>query len=226
MLNQKLIILWDIDGTIICLSKNISNIHLAVIQEYTNKTLIQPKSNSGKTDIGLLKEIFEVNNLQFNNQDLRSCLKLLNQKSVNRKWPTLKINPGIESALEFTNKVGAINSILTGNSKVRAFDKLSKVNLLSKISVESSFFGDQNYERQELVGSAKKELITSKKQKIILLGDTQRDIEAAKKNNVRIISAATGKDSYALLKSLNPDFIIKNFTTDLILFKNIISKLI
>jgi phosphoglycolate phosphatase-like HAD superfamily hydrolase len=98
--------------------------------------------------------------------------------------------------------------------------------LISKLSIELGFFGDQNYEREELVKSAKKELVISKKQRIILIGDAQRDIQAAKINGVKIISVATGKDSYIVLKSLNPDFIIKNFTTDMYLFKKIMSELI
>jgi phosphoglycolate phosphatase-like HAD superfamily hydrolase len=225
--NQKLLILWDIDGTIIRLSKDISKRHLDVVQEYTNKILIQPSSNLGKTDIGLIKEIFDINNLEFKRKDLQSCLKLLNLKSESKKYrPKYSVNPGIEGALEFTDEIGAINSILTGNSKARAIDKLRRVNLISKLSIELGFFGDQNYEREELVKSAKKELEISKKQRIILIGDAQRDIQAAKINGVKIISVATGKDSYIVLKSLNPDFIIKNFTTDMYLFKKIMSELI
>ncbi len=227
MFNQKLLILWDIDGTIIRLSKGISKRHLDVVQEYTNKTLIQPCSNLGKTDIGLIKEIFDINNLEFKRKDLQSCLKLLNLKSESKKYkPKYSVNPGVEGALEFTDEIGAINSILTGNSKPRAVDKLRRVNLISKLSIELGFFGDQKYEREELVKSAKKELVISKKQRIILIGDAQRDIEAARKNGVKIISVATGKDSYIVLKSLNPDFIIKNFTTDMYLFKKIMSELI
>ncbi len=189
--------------------------------------MTQPFSNLGKTDIGLIKEIFEINDLEFNRHDLQSCVKLLNLESGSKKYMSnLSVNPGIEDAIAFIGEVGATNSILTGNTKVRAIVKLRSVNLISKLSIDLGYFGDKKYEREDLVKSAKKELVTLKKQKIILIGDTKRDIEAAKKNGVQIISVATGNDSYNQLKSLKPDHMVKNFTSEMYFFKKIISELI
>ena len=62
--------------------------------------MTQPFSNLGKTDIGLIKEIFEINDLEFNRHDLQSCVKLLNLESGSKKYMSnLSANPGIEDAI-------------------------------------------------------------------------------------------------------------------------------
>ena len=63
MITQNLLILWDIDGTLIKLPKKSSRKHLEVVQEYTNFQISDPGSSLGKTDIGLIKDIFEFNQI-------------------------------------------------------------------------------------------------------------------------------------------------------------------
>ncbi len=227
MFNKNLLILWDIDGTLVSIPKNGSKRHLEVIQKYTTRKLIEPVSNNGKTDIGLIQDIFEFNHLEFNTHDLQRCLHLLNLKSMSEKYEsTISVNPGIEDALEHCKKIGATNSILTGNSKSRAIDKLRSTNLISKLSIELGFFGDHDLSREELVRSAKNFAATSKWQRIILIGDTPLDVQAAKKHSVKIIAVASGNVTYLGLKASNPNFVIRNFTEDISYFRKIIKELI
>ncbi len=227
MITQNLLILWDIDGTLIKLPKKSSRKHLEVVQEYTNFQISDPGSSLGKTDIGLIKDIFEFNQLEFDFQDLKKCVNLLNLKSSSENYKSTRgVNPGVEKALEYCIKVGAINSVLTGNSKSRAIDKLRSTNLITNLSIELGFFGDHDLSREELVKSAKNFAEKSNWQKIVLIGDTPLDVRAAEKNSLKIIAVASGNISYLELKVANPNFVIRNFTEDISYFEKIIKELI
>jgi len=68
---------------------------------------------------------------------------------------------------------------------------------------------------KKLFGKAKtfKKIIKEKKintEEVIYIGDESRDIEAAKKNNVKIISVSWGFNTYNLLEKYKPDFLISD----------------
>ena len=223
MTPPNLLILWDVDGTLINLPTKSSNLHLEIVEEYTNKKLREPNSNLGKTDLGLIKEIYELNKMQFNSRDLKLCIELLNLKSKSESYKLTRIvNPGVEKALNYARKVGATNSVLTGNSKFRVLKKISHTGLIPKLNLDLGFFGDLHYSREELVKSAKNAKGKQHVQKIILVGDTRLDVEAAQKNSLPIISVASGHETYSELKRLNPNFSIKDFNTDFNLFTKIL----
>jgi phosphoglycolate phosphatase len=224
---NQLFILWDIDGTLVTLPQKSSKRHLEVVQKYTERYLIEPGATLGKTDIGLIKEIFEINQLDFIDQDILNCLNSLNSRSLSESYQSLiSINPGIEEALDYCFQVGAINTLLTGNSKKRALHKLNSTKLISKLSLNLGFFGDQAFSREQLVKLAKNKIEETNRKNLILIGDSILDIQAAQKNDLRILASATGAHSYAELKDFKPDFIIRNFTEDISLFKEIINKLV
>ena len=50
------------------------------------------------------------------------------------------------------------------------------------------------------------------KKDIFIIGDTMQDIKCAKDSRVKIISIATGNESFELLKEHKPDFIFKDFS--------------
>lgn len=223
MTPPNLLILWDVDGTLINLPTKSSNLHLEIVEEYTNSKLSEPNSNLGKTDLGLIKEIYELNKMQFNSRDIKLCMELLNLKSNSESYKLTRIvNPGVEKALNYARKVGATNSVLTGNSKLRVLKKISHTGLVPKLNLDLGFFGDLHYSREELVKSAKNAKGKQHVQKIILVGDTRLDVEAAQKNSLPIISVASGYETYSELNRLNPNFSIKDFNTDFNLFTKIL----
>jgi phosphoglycolate phosphatase-like HAD superfamily hydrolase len=225
--SNQLFILWDIDGTLVTLPQKSSKRHLEVVQKYTDRSLMEPGATLGKTDIGLIKEIFEINQLDFVDKDILNCLNSLDLRSLNESYQSLiRITPGIEEALDYCFQVGAVNTLLTGNSKNRALHKLNSTKLVSKFSLNLGFFGDQAFSRELLVKLAKSNIEETNRKNLILIGDTTLDIQAAQKNDLRILASATGAHSYGELKDFEPDFIIRNFTEDIGLFKEIISKLV
>jgi phosphoglycolate phosphatase-like HAD superfamily hydrolase len=184
-------------------------------------------TNLGKTDIGILKEVFEFNEISFSLTDLKNCVDILNNMSdIELKDSINLINPGISDALNFCRDLGITNSVLTGNTKERALIKLGLSNLDSNFDLDLGFFGEIDFSRQQLVQNAKNYLNDLDNFEIVLIGDTPLDIISAKENQLKVIGVSSGSHSFTELAKLNPDLLIHNFEENKTDFKNFIKELI
>jgi phosphoglycolate phosphatase-like HAD superfamily hydrolase len=184
-------------------------------------------TNLGKTDIGILKEVFEFNEISFSLTDLKNCVDILNNMSdIELKDSINLINPGISDALNFCRDLGITNSVLTGNTKERALIKLGLNNLDSNFDLDLGFFGEIDFSRQQLVQNAKNYLNDLDNFEIVLIGDTPLDIISAKENQLKVIGVSSGSHSFTELAKLNPDLLIHNFEENKTDFKNFIKELI
>jgi phosphoglycolate phosphatase len=96
-------------------------------------------------------------------------------------------------------------SILTSNSEKNVVKFLKKHQLESYFSSYSTGISLFNKKRS-IKALIKKHKIDSKK--VLLIGDETRDIEAAKKCDLPIVSVTWGFHSKVILKSYNPTFLI------------------
>jgi phosphoglycolate phosphatase-like HAD superfamily hydrolase len=184
-------------------------------------------TNLGKTDIGILKEVFEFNEISFSLTDLKNCVDILNNMSdIELKDSINLINPGISDALNFCRDLGITNSVLTGNTKERALIKLGLNNLDSNFDLDLGFFGEIDFSRQQLVQNAKNYLNDLDNFEIVLIGDTPLDIVSAKENQLKVIGVSSGSHSFTELAKFNPDLLIHNFEENKTDFKNFIKELI
>ena len=111
--------------------------------------------------------------------------------------------PGIADALRELRRRGYRTGVLTSNSEanVRAF--------ASHNSLEFDFVygGGQLFAKDELLKKMMEESHLSRDQ-MIYVGDETRDIEAAKKVNVKVIAVAWGFNSTKILNQYHPDQLI------------------
>ena len=223
---RNAIIFWDIDGTLISLP-NVSSIrHLESVELFAEKALMNCGSNLGKTDIGIIRDIFEFNEIKYQRGDLKKCLEILNQNSLNQiNREEYGIIPGVVKALNYCNEKGVVNSVLTGNSKARGVHKINLHNLASKFDLQLGFFGDSHFSRVDLVKFAKYKCSKLGIGRIALIGDTQIDVDSAKSNDVEIVAVSTGKDSFLKLSASKPNLLLRDFEKDFSLFQTFIDEL-
>jgi|688.fasta_scaffold507433_2 phosphoglycolate phosphatase-like HAD superfamily hydrolase len=223
---QNVLILWDIDGTLISLPEVSSSRHLESVEMFTKRQLNYRGPNFGKTDIGIMRDIFEFNRIEYDKKDFEKCLEILNQKSLNEiKDIEYKLNPGIRKSLDYCIKRGAVNSILTGNTKLRANHKINIHSLALKFDLCFGFFGDSHFTRLELVKFAKYKCKKLGVNRLILIGDTQIDIDSAQKNSLEIVAVSTGKNSYIELSKLSPNLLLGDFEKDFKVFQKFVDDL-
>lgn len=115
----------------------------------------------------------------------------------------LPIN-GIESALKSLQAEGYKMGILTSNSKenVNSFLLKNNLNYFDFIYSGTNIFG-----KSKLFSRLMREKKITNKD-LIYVGDEVRDIDAAIKSKIKIVSVSWGFNSKEILEKNNPDFVI------------------
>lgn len=230
------LILFDIDGTILRFKKLLSH----SLVNYLVNNIFHSSINdsykpdfSGKTDLMIIHEICIASNIDFNEvlvniNDIWS--KLLNFFEPYSTKENIYVFPGVKNLISRLAKdTNCQLGLVTGNFKENAYLKLSAVDLAHyfPFGAFGSDFEDRNLLPILAIQRANEYLNANvfNNENTIIIGDSIRDIECAKKNNMKVLSVATGPIDFELLKKQYPDAIFKDFK-DYHIVINIINKLL
>ena len=119
-----------------------------------------------------------------------------------------RVLPGVVEVARRLQSERYALGVLTGNARSVAHVKLAASGILNFF--EFGAFGDSARERGHLVQVAWSEAETRyghsfEPRQTLLIGDTPRDIEAAKANQARVVAVATGRFSVDELSAHEPD---------------------
>ena len=119
--------------------------------------------------------------------------------------PTIQLFSGIKEVLLELKKLGFQLGIITSNSRENVLASLENNNLQDTFTFiySSSTFGKHKVIDRWL----KREHINP--EQVVYVGDEVRDIDAAKKTGIKIISVGWGFNSQEALAAHNPDFLIE-----------------
>lgn len=126
------------------------------------------------------------------------------RKEMNDEIEFAKPVSGIKKVLPELRKRGYRLGMVTSNSKenVKKFLKKNNLDLFDFVYSGSSIFG-----KNRLISKALKER-KLRPDETFFVGDETRDIEAARKSKIKIISVSWGFNSKEVLKKQKPDFLI------------------
>lgn len=138
------------------------------------------------------------------------------RKELNKKITSLKPIKGVDNLLVSLKKMGIILCIVSSNSKesIKTFLANNNLEIFDFIYTNSRVFSK---------GNTLKKLVRKNKwskENIIYIGDEVRDIEAARKAGIKIISVTWGVNSLEKLSAHNPDFLVKSPQELLTLFQS------
>ncbi len=113
--------------------------------------------------------------------------------------------PGIEETLAHLARRGALLGVATGNLESIGWIKIEEAGLRQWFRFGG--FSDKFPNRAELVGHAarKAKELAGEAASICVVGDTPRDIEAARANSLPVIAVATGNYTFDALLELRPE---------------------
>lgn len=113
--------------------------------------------------------------------------------------------PGVEDALRHLAARGALLGVGTGNLEMIGWIKIEQAGLREWFRFGG--FSDHFPVRSELIAHAaeKARELAGPEARICVVGDTPRDIEAARANALSVIAVATGRYSFDELHALQPD---------------------
>jgi phosphoglycolate phosphatase len=113
--------------------------------------------------------------------------------------------PGVQETLRHLSNRGALLGVATGNLEMIGWIKIEAAGLREWFHFGG--FSDHFPVRSEMVGHAarKARVLAGEKASVCVVGDTPRDIEAARANNLPVIAVATGNFAFDALYALQPD---------------------
>lgn len=205
MRNYKYI-LWDWDG---CIAKTL-HIWLQTYKDIFSEYGIYPHDKEvinkvmgnweGPKELGI-KDIEEYTQ------------KLLTR--VNSRLPNVKLYKNVEEFLKSFKRNGKKQALLTTSKKSSLFPALEKKGLRQYFEVVlTSEDVSEHKPNPEIINKAIKRL-KAKKEETIIIGDNEKDIEAAKKAGIDSIlyHPKENKKFYDMkfLKTFKPTYMIKNF---------------
>ena len=117
----------------------------------------------------------------------------------------LRLMPGVEDALRHLARKGALLGVATGNLKAIGLIKIEEAGLRQWFRFGG--FSDHFPIRAELIGNAarKAKEMAGAEARVCVVGDTPRDIKAARANQLPVIAVATGHYSFDTLLALGPE---------------------
>jgi phosphoglycolate phosphatase-like HAD superfamily hydrolase len=207
------VILFDIDGTLVTKvstdAAERERFRRAVYDEVGRSPPIEPWRYDGMVDPQICRFLMIDVGLSENgaNDHLRNVIDRVGQiYMTTEKRPVL--NNGVGKLLEILSvsskpKLG----VLTGNLSVVAEEKLRLTGI--RAYFVETFYSDGYFERGELVRDAVHTCVGKYRlrdnESVTIVGDTPRDVEAAKNNGAKAIAVASGSFSEGDLAAAGPD---------------------
>jgi phosphoglycolate phosphatase-like HAD superfamily hydrolase len=202
--------LFDIDGTLL---RSRDRIHFkafsaAILQVTGEDAPLDGVSIHGSTDTMILREAFHL--AGWSPQRIAphwdAILEAMRQFVVNRRDELdLQLMPCVQETLRFLTARGAHLGVATGNLETIGWTKIEKAGLRPWFSFGG--FSDHFPVRCELIANAVRTAreLAGPEASICVVGDTPRDIEAARANALPVIALATGFFSFDALMEFHPE---------------------
>jgi phosphoglycolate phosphatase len=205
--------LFDIDGTLL-LTGGAGTVALdkVFLTHYGIARAMRGVSAGGKTDPLIIAEMFERNLGRAPEEDevtrvIDAYLPLLRDAvAVSTAY---RLMPAVHEALDFLAADAAVClALATGNVRAAAQIKLDRAGLWHRFAVGG--FGCDSADRGVLVARAIERAaehtgMAHDRDEIVVVGDTPRDVHAARACGVRVLAVATGSASREVLADERPD---------------------
>ena len=215
---MPLIILWDIDHTLIENAGVSKEIYAAAFAALTGTPPVYEAATEGRTDRLIMRDMFR------------------HHQRPEPPWPTVEtalgqagedyagdlrrrgtVLPGIREALTVASEEPDwVSTVLTGNIAANARLKLSAFDLDQFLDLPVGAYGADAEQRPDLVAVARRRIHRARgladDVPVVLIGDTPRDVEAALTTGSAIIAVSTGIYSPAELAAARAPMVLPDLS--------------
>jgi phosphoglycolate phosphatase len=202
--------LFDIDGTLL---RSRDRIHVNSIAHSVRRVTgfevsLEGIALQGNTDTAILREACHQAGIPADVIDSQTtaileamCATVTEQRHA----MDLVRMPGVEDALRHLAARGKLLGVATGNLELIGWLKIEHAGLREWFRFGG--FSDRFPVRSELIGhaAAKARELAGPQARVCVVGDTPRDIEAARANSLPVIAVATGRSSFEELLAHDPE---------------------
>lgn len=209
------LILFDIDGTLMASAGSGMRALGRAMREVTGLDLaLLGVLPDGKTDPGIVREAFALGGLAPESwpeaeRELLARYPDYLLEELHSERAGLRVMPGVEALLEHLHQHPEFHlGLLTGNLERTARLKLDRVGLGHYFPIGG--FGSDCHQRENLgrfaLERARRHYGSDYRlERVWLVGDTERDVQAARAIGARVLAVATGRYSRLQLEEHLPD---------------------
>ncbi|MFJ6016613.1 haloacid dehalogenase-like hydrolase [Streptomyces sp. NPDC092952] len=198
---MRLIVLWDIDHTLIENGGVSKEIYAAAYSTIVGRPPAGPAKTEGRTDRLIMRGMFQQHGVA--EPEWPVVEAALARAGAGREEELRHrgaVLPGVYAALTAAaGRRGWVSSVLTGNIAANARVKLSAFDLDPLLDLLAGAYGADAEQRPDLVAVAREraQLLRGAREDVpvVLIGDTPRDVQAALVTGSEIIAVASGINS-------------------------------
>ena len=211
------LVIFDIDGTIINTVRSKRAKHPfenAIKKACGIDTKIDLKYHGGMCDIKIIRDLLRSAGLKENEIEERidACKKaVVEEYKAEFRAGHIKVLPGVKEILDELKMRDAFIALGTGNIEERALFRMENLGLNY---FEFGGFGGECIERECLIETAvmKAHERGFAGNGVFVIGDTEKDVIAAKNTGAKIIAVGTGRLSAEELKKLGADYALNDLS--------------
>lgn len=219
---KETILLFDIDGTLLVSARRSgyrSEVRRAIASVFGTAGRLDQVRFDGKTDLAILREALEPEGvtpamIRDRLPDWERGFVELTER-LGRDGPLFVRCPGVGDLLDAVDADARFAlSVLTGNLETMAHAKLASVTLDPYFRLRGAYGSDRE-NRNDLPPIASERITaqlgrTFEPIQFVIIGDTPRDIEAARSFGMRCLAVATGHYSVEDLAAYAPDAVVSD----------------
>lgn len=215
------LVLWDIDGTLICHSTVGPLLYDQAVAEVTGRVSATPGDLRGSTDpeivankltsVGVDPDRFLVS------QILCRLEELLRRAASNGEW-SARLLPGVAEILSAVNdRKSVVSSVLTGSTRDNAMTKLRFGGLLRWLNLSVGAFGSDDADRNALIPVVLQRFaecfgLEADLPAMVIVGDTPADLSCARAGGAQCLLVATGRFTPPELDNLGALAVLPDLT--------------
>ena len=206
----RLLLLWDIDHTLIETRGVGFAIYQRAFPAATGRPLVELAKVSGRTELDIMRETLRINGVEPTDEAVGGLAAALIQGYEDARdelGSRGRALPGAhETLVELAANEAVFQTVLTGNLREVARIKLEVFGLNQFLDLEAGSYGDDHQERAELVAIAQQRASERTGAEFgtdatVLIGDTPNDVAAGLAAGVRVVGVATGKTNLEELRA-------------------------
>ncbi|MBS2551342.1 haloacid dehalogenase-like hydrolase [Catenulispora sp. NL8] len=220
-MSDTMLVLWDIDLTLIRTNGVATEAYIAAVQETIGSPWRGDMTFNGLTERAMATRILRMHDVEPDPELLARFLVNIERALLERAEATKARGfalPGASAALQaVAADPGIRQSVLTGNIRSVAEMKLRAFGLDPWIDFSVGAYGDDEFERNALIPHAWHRAETRYGQtyapaRTVVLGDTVRDVEAALAHDAAVVAVASGTTSGADLRAAGAKVVLDDLT--------------
>jgi len=214
-LHTPLLILWDIDHTLVTISGVSREIYARAFEQVVGRQMEHLADMTGRTERAIITETLELNDVD-PGTSFDSFYAALGTAARSLE-PAMREHgvalPGAAEAIAGFAAEGYTQSVVTGNIRSIAITKLEAFGLDTHIDFAVGGYGDDGSDRAELVRLAVERTEANyhrgfKAEHAIVIGDTPHDVRGALDNGALAVGVATGSSSVAELAAAGANVVL------------------